>query len=127
MVIPDHWCHSIIDFNKYAIRSIFQIDKKTEPIDFSVGSAQLARHRGIQTVTKHFQVLRLCKSRYLISNELIAVDEAKIKASNNKKTNFSRKKLDNRKSKATESETSPSLCPPPFLKGGRAVSIRPRE
>ncbi|NLX93433.1 MAG: IS1182 family transposase [Clostridiales bacterium] len=50
--------------------------------------------RPFQKLFKEF--VRLCKSWELIGGELIAVDGTKIKASNNKKTNFSRKKLDDR-------------------------------
>lgn len=50
--------------------------------------------RPLQKLFREF--VRLCKSWDLIGGELIAVDGTKMKASNNKKTNFSRKKLNDR-------------------------------
>ena len=40
--------------------------------------------------------VRLCRSWELVGEELIATDGTKVKASNNKKNNFSKKKLDDR-------------------------------
>lgn len=55
------------------------------------------RRQNIRPIQKLFhEFVRLCKSWDLIGGELIAVDGTKIKASNNKKMNFSRKKLDAR-------------------------------
>lgn len=55
------------------------------------------RRQNIRSIQKLFhEFVRLCKSWDLIGGELIAVDGTKIKASNNKKMNFSRKKLDAR-------------------------------
>lgn len=55
------------------------------------------RRQNTRPIQKLFhEFLRLCKSWDLIGGELIAVDGTKIKASNNKKMNFSRKKLDAR-------------------------------
>ena len=55
------------------------------------------RRQNIRPIQKLFhEFVRLCKSWNLIGGELIAVDGTKIKASNNKKMNFSRKKLDAR-------------------------------
>ena len=50
--------------------------------------------RPLQKLFREF--VKLCRSRELIGGELVAVDGTKIKASNNKKMNFSRKKLDAR-------------------------------
>ena len=55
------------------------------------------RRQNIRPIQKLFhEFVRLCKSWDMIGGELIAVDGTKIKASNNKKMNFSRKKLDAR-------------------------------
>ena len=55
------------------------------------------RRQNIRPIQKLFrEFVRLCKSWDLIGGNLIAVDGTKIKASNNKKTNFSRKKLEDR-------------------------------
>lgn len=55
------------------------------------------RRQNLRPLQKLFrEFVRLCKSWDLIGGELIAVDGTKIKASNNKKTNFSRKKLNDR-------------------------------
>jgi transposase/cyclophilin family peptidyl-prolyl cis-trans isomerase len=55
------------------------------------------RRQNIRPLQKLFhEFVKLCKSWDLIGGELIAVDGTKIKASNNKKMNFSRKKLDAR-------------------------------
>ena len=55
------------------------------------------RRQNLRPLQKLFrEFVRLCKSWDLIGGELIAVDGTKIKASNNKKTNFSRKKLADR-------------------------------
>lgn len=55
------------------------------------------RRHNIRPLQKLFrEFVRLCKAWDLIGGELIAVDGTKIKASNNKKTNFSRKKLNDR-------------------------------
>ena len=50
--------------------------------------------RPLQKLFKEF--VKLCKHWDMIGGELIAVDGTKIRASNNKKNNFSRKKLDER-------------------------------
>jgi len=50
--------------------------------------------RPLQKLLREF--VKLCKSWDLIGGELIAIDGSKIKASNNKKNNFSRKKIDDR-------------------------------
>lgn len=55
------------------------------------------RRSNIRPLQKLFrEFVRLCKSWDLIEGSLIAVDGTKIKASNNKKMNYSRKKLDAR-------------------------------
>lgn len=55
------------------------------------------RRQNLRPLQKLFrEFVRLCKTWDLIGGELIAVDGTKIKASNNKKTNFSRKKLNDR-------------------------------
>jgi transposase len=55
------------------------------------------RRQNLRPLQKLFrEFVRLCKSWDLIGGELIAVDGTKIKASNNKKTNFSRTKLNDR-------------------------------
>lgn len=55
------------------------------------------RRQNIRPIQKLFhEFMRLCKSWDLIGGDLIAVDGTKIKASNNKKMNYSRKKLDAR-------------------------------
>lgn len=55
------------------------------------------RRQNIRPIQKLFhEFVMLCKSWDLIGGELIAVDGTKIKASNNKKMNYSRKKLDAR-------------------------------
>jgi transposase len=52
------------------------------------------RRENVRPLQKLFrEFVRLCKSWELVGGELIAVDGTKIKASNNKKSNFSRKKL----------------------------------
>jgi len=50
--------------------------------------------RPLQKLLREF--VKLCKSWDLIGGELIAIDGSKIKASNNKKNNFSRKKIEDR-------------------------------
>jgi len=47
--------------------------------------------RPLQKLLREF--VKLCKSWGLVGGELIAIDGSKIKASNNKKSNFSRKKI----------------------------------
>jgi transposase len=55
------------------------------------------RRKNIRPLQKLFhEFLKLCRSWDLIGGELIIADGTKIKASNNKKMNFSRKKLDAR-------------------------------
>jgi len=55
------------------------------------------RKNNIRPLQKLFrEFVKLCKSWYLIGGEVIAFDGSKFKASNNKKTNFSRKKLNDR-------------------------------
>jgi len=55
------------------------------------------RRLNIRPLQKLFrEFVKLCRSWELVGGELIAVDGAKFKASNNKKANFSRKKLDDR-------------------------------
>lgn len=55
------------------------------------------RRENLRPLQKLFrEFVRLCKSWDLIGGELIAIDGTKMKASNNKKTNFSRKKLNDR-------------------------------
>jgi len=61
------------------------------------------RRKNIRPLQKLFhEFVRLCKSWDLVGGELIAVDGTKIKASNNKKMNFSRKKLDARLARIDE-------------------------
>lgn len=61
------------------------------------------RRQNIRPIQKLFhEFVRLCKSWELIGGELIAVDGTKVKASNNKKMNFSRKKLDARLARIDE-------------------------
>jgi len=61
------------------------------------------RRENIRPLQKLFrEFVKLCKSWELIGGELIAVDGTKIKASNNKKMNFSRKKLDARLARLDE-------------------------
>jgi len=50
--------------------------------------------RPLQKLFREF--VKLCKSWYLIGGEIIAFDGTKIRASNNKKNNYSRKKLHDR-------------------------------
>jgi len=55
------------------------------------------RKNNIRPLQKLFrEFVRLCKAWDLIGGELVAIDGMKIKASNNKKTNYSRKKLADR-------------------------------
>ena len=55
------------------------------------------RRLNIRPLQKLFrEFVKLCRSWELVGGELIATDGAKFKASNNKKNNFSRKKLDAR-------------------------------
>lgn len=55
------------------------------------------RKNNIRPLQKLFrEFVKLCKSWDLIGGEIFAFDGTKIKASNNKKTNFSRKKLEDR-------------------------------
>jgi len=55
------------------------------------------RRLNIRPLQKLFrEFVKLCRSWELVGGELIAVDGTKIKASNNKKNNFSEKKLDDR-------------------------------
>ena len=55
------------------------------------------RRLNIRPLQKLFrEFVKLCRSWDLVGGELIATDGAKFKASNNKKNNFSRKKLDSR-------------------------------
>jgi len=61
------------------------------------------RRENIRPLQKLFrEFVQLCKSWELIGSELIVADGTKIKASNNKKMNFSRKKLDARLSRLDE-------------------------
>lgn len=55
------------------------------------------RRENIRPLQKLFrEFVRLCKSWELVGGELVAVDGTKLKASNNKKQNFSRKKVTKR-------------------------------
>jgi transposase len=55
------------------------------------------RRLNIRPLQKLFrEFVKLCRSWDLIGEELIAIDGSKFKASNNKKNNFSKKKLDDR-------------------------------
>jgi len=55
------------------------------------------RRLNIRPLQKLFrEFVKLCRSWGLVGGDLIATDGSKIKASNNKKNNFSRKKLDDR-------------------------------
>jgi transposase len=55
------------------------------------------RRKNIRPLQKLFkEFVKLCKSWGLVGGELIAVDGSKFKASNNKKNNFSKKKIDDR-------------------------------
>ena len=55
------------------------------------------RRENLRPLQKLFrEFVKLCKSWDLIGGELFAIDGTKIKASNNKKNNFSRKKIDDR-------------------------------
>lgn len=61
------------------------------------------RRNNVRPLQKLFrEFVKLCKSWDLIGGELIAQDGTKIKASNNKKNNFSRKKLDARLARLDE-------------------------
>jgi transposase len=55
------------------------------------------RRENVRPLQKLFRCfVKMCRSWELVGGELIAVDGTKIKASNNKKSNFSRKKLEAR-------------------------------
>ena len=55
------------------------------------------RRLNIRPLQKLFrEFVKLCRSWDLVGGELIAIDGSKFKASNNKKNNFSKKKLDDR-------------------------------
>lgn len=55
------------------------------------------RRENVRPLQKLFRTfVKLCRSWDLVGGDLIAVDGTKIKASNNKKSNFSRKKLNKR-------------------------------
>lgn len=61
------------------------------------------RRENIRPLQKLFrEFVRLCQSWELVGGELLAVDGTKIKASNNKKQNFSRKKLSQRLARLDE-------------------------
>lgn len=61
------------------------------------------RRENVRPLQKLFrEFVRLCRSWELVGGELIAVDGTKIKASNNKKLNFSRKKLTERLARLDE-------------------------
>lgn len=61
------------------------------------------RRENIRPLQKLFrEFVRLCKSWELVGGELVAVDGTKIKASNNKKKNFSRKKVNERLARLEE-------------------------
>ncbi len=61
------------------------------------------RRQNIRPLQKLFrEFVKLCKSWELLGGEVVAVDGTKIKASNNKKNNFSRKKLDERMARIDE-------------------------
>ena len=61
------------------------------------------RRQNIRALQKLFrEFVHLCRGWGLVGGELIAVDGTKIKASNNKKNNFSLKKLDARTSRLDE-------------------------
>lgn len=61
------------------------------------------RRENVRPLQKLFrEFVRLCRSWELAGGELIAVDGTKIKASNNKKLNFSRKKLTERLARLDE-------------------------
>jgi len=57
--------------------------------------------RPLQKLFREF--VKLCRSWDLVGGEVLAVDGAKIKASNNKKNNFSKKKLSDRLARLEES------------------------
>ena len=60
------------------------------------------RKNNIRPIQKLFrEFVQMCKSWKLVDGEIIVVDGTKIRASNNKKTNFSRKKLDDRLERIT--------------------------
>jgi len=61
------------------------------------------RRTNIRPLQKLFrEFVKLCRSWELVGGELIAIDGSKFKASNNKKANFSRKKLDDRLARLDE-------------------------
>jgi len=61
------------------------------------------RRQNIRPLQKMFrEFVKLCRSWELVGGELFAVDGSKFKASNNKKNNFSRKKLEARLSRLDE-------------------------
>ena len=61
------------------------------------------RRENVRPLQKLFrEFVKLCKSWELIGGEIIAFDGSKFKASNNKKMNFSRKKLDARLARLDE-------------------------
>ena len=61
------------------------------------------RRENLRPLQKLFrEFVKLCKSWDLIGGELIAIDGSKFKASNNKKSNFSRKKIDARLARIDE-------------------------
>jgi len=61
------------------------------------------RRENVRPLQKLFrEFIKICNSWDLINGEIIVVDGSKFKASNNKKNNFSRKKLDDRMARIDE-------------------------
>ena len=61
------------------------------------------RRLNIRPLQKLFRdFVKLCRAWELVGGELVAIDGSKVKASNNKKNNFSKKKLDDRMKRLDE-------------------------
>ena len=70
------------------------------PDDWTISNFRKNNVRPLQKMFREF--VKLCKSWDLIGGELVAFDGSKFKASNNKKMNFSRKKIDDRLARLDE-------------------------
>lgn len=78
---------------KRNIEAMWLVDS-LEPDYKTISEFRRLNVRPLQKLFKEF--VKLCRSWDLVGGEVFAIDGSKFKASNNKKNNFSRKKLDDR-------------------------------
>jgi len=104
---PKAMCKLYVYGYENAIRSSRKLERETQrnievmwlldsltPDYKTISEFRRENIRPLQKLLREF--VRLCKTWGLVGGELIAIDGSKIKASNNKKSNFSRKKIDDR-------------------------------